>query len=35
MEMFMDDFIVFGSYFDECMENLEKVLKRCESRFNA
>jgi len=28
MEMFMDDFSVFGSSFDNCLTNLEKVLKR-------
>ncbi|GJS42561.1 reverse transcriptase domain-containing protein [Tanacetum coccineum] len=30
MEVFMDDFSVFGSSFDHCLENLEKMLKRCE-----
>ncbi|GJW08354.1 reverse transcriptase domain-containing protein [Tanacetum coccineum] len=30
MEVFMDDFFVFGSSFDHCLENLEKMLKRCE-----
>ncbi|XP_062094143.1 uncharacterized protein LOC133800207 [Humulus lupulus] len=29
-EIFMDDFLVFGSSFDMCLQNLEKVLKRCE-----
>ena len=30
MEMFMDDFSVFGSSFDVCFANLSTVLKRCE-----
>ncbi|GJS10895.1 reverse transcriptase domain-containing protein [Tanacetum coccineum] len=30
MEVFMDDFFIFGSSFDYCLENLEKMLKRCE-----
>ncbi|GKD37741.1 reverse transcriptase domain-containing protein [Tanacetum coccineum] len=30
MEVFMDDFFVFGSSFDYCIENLENMLKRCE-----
>ncbi|KAM6562879.1 hypothetical protein CsatB_022877 [Cannabis sativa] len=30
IEIFMDDFSVFGSSFDHCLENLEKVLTRCE-----
>ncbi|GKD68453.1 RNA-directed DNA polymerase, partial [Tanacetum coccineum] len=30
MEVFMDDFSVFGSSFDRCLKNLEKMLKRCE-----
>ncbi|GJY68026.1 reverse transcriptase domain-containing protein [Tanacetum coccineum] len=30
MEVFMDDFSVFASYFDHCLKNLEKMLKRCE-----
>ncbi|GJT74025.1 reverse transcriptase domain-containing protein [Tanacetum coccineum] len=30
MEVFMDDFFVFGSSFDHCLENLKKMLKRCE-----
>lgn len=29
MELFMDDFYVYGSSFDSCMINLEKVLERC------
>ncbi|GJV49567.1 reverse transcriptase domain-containing protein [Tanacetum coccineum] len=30
MEVFMDDFSVFGNSFDSCLSNLEKMLKRCE-----
>ena len=30
MEVFMDDFSVHGDSFDECLENLKKVLQRCE-----
>ncbi|GKA23819.1 putative nucleotidyltransferase, ribonuclease H [Tanacetum coccineum] len=30
MEVFMDDFSVFGSSFNHCLKNLEKMLKRCE-----
>ncbi|GKB21202.1 reverse transcriptase domain-containing protein [Tanacetum coccineum] len=30
VEIFMDDFSVFGSSFDHCLKNLEKMLKRCE-----
>jgi len=29
MEIFMDDFSVFGSPFDDCLTNLEKVFQRC------
>ncbi|KAL4376513.1 hypothetical protein GQ457_02G024510 [Hibiscus cannabinus] len=29
LEIFMDDFSTFGDNFDNCMSNLEKVLKRC------
>ena len=29
MEIFMDDFSVYGSSFDKCLENLETVLHRC------
>ena len=28
MEVFMDDFSVYGKDFDQCLENLDKVLKR-------
>nr|GEU61921.1 hypothetical protein [Tanacetum cinerariifolium] len=30
MEMFMDDFSVFGNSFQTCLSHLEKILKRCE-----
>ena len=29
IEIFMDDFFVIGSSFDECLKNLTMVLKRC------
>lgn len=30
VEVYMDDFTVYGSTFDEALQNLDKVLKRCE-----
>ena len=30
MEVFMDDFSVYGKSFDKCLENSDKVLKRCQ-----
>nr|GEV89173.1 reverse transcriptase domain-containing protein [Tanacetum cinerariifolium] len=30
MEVFMDDFLVFGNSFQTCLSYLEKMLKRCE-----
>ena len=30
IEVFMDDFSVLGSSFDNCLENLRSVLIRCE-----
>ncbi|CAN6441210.1 unnamed protein product [Victoria cruziana] len=30
MEVFMDDFSIYGSSFDDCLQKLEKVLIRCE-----
>nr|GEW04395.1 reverse transcriptase domain-containing protein [Tanacetum cinerariifolium] len=30
MEVFMDDFSVFGNSFQNCLSHLEKMLKRCE-----
>ena len=32
IEVFLDDFSVFGSNFDNCLENLQQVLKRCEEK---
>jgi hypothetical protein len=32
MEVFMDDFSIYGKTFDDCLENLDKVLKRCEEK---
>ena len=30
LEVFMDDVTVFGNSFDDCLENLDMVLKRCD-----
>nr|GEW58000.1 reverse transcriptase domain-containing protein [Tanacetum cinerariifolium] len=30
MEVFMDDFLVFGNSFQSCLSHLERMLKRCE-----
>ena len=30
MEVFMDDFTLYGDCFDEVLENLQKVMKCCE-----
>ena len=32
LEVFMDDFSIFGSDFDNCLENLKKVLIHCEEK---
>jgi hypothetical protein len=32
MEVFMNDFSVYGKTFDDCLENLDKVLQRCEEK---
>ena len=29
VEVFMDDFSIYGSTFDDCLSNLERVLQRC------
>ncbi|XP_076939471.1 uncharacterized protein LOC143608259 [Bidens hawaiensis] len=29
MEVFMDDFSVYGDSFDQCLSNLERMMKRC------
>jgi len=33
LEIFMDDFSIFGDSFDDCLTNLEKVLSRCEEKY--
>jgi hypothetical protein len=30
MEVFMDDFSIYGKTFEDCVANLNKVLKRCQ-----
>ena len=30
IEVFMDDFSVVGTLFDDCLENLRAILVRCE-----
>ena len=32
LEMFMDDFSVFGDSYEGCLENLRKVLERCKEK---
>ena len=32
MEIFMDDFSVYGSSFEKCLENLETVLQMCQDK---
>ena len=32
MEIFMDDFTVYGSSFEQCLSNLETVLQRCKDK---
>ena len=32
MEVFMDDFSVYGKTFYDCLANLDKVLQRCEEK---
>ena len=32
MEIFMDDFSVFGTSFDHCLHNVSLVLQRCEDK---
>ena len=32
MEIFMDDFLVYGSSFGHCLKNLETMLKRCQDK---
>jgi hypothetical protein len=30
MEVFMDDFFVYGKTFKDCLANLDKVMRRCQ-----
>ena len=32
MEIFMDDFSLYGSSFEDCLKNLETVLQRCQDK---
>ena len=32
MEIFMDDFSMYGSSFESCLENLKIILKRCKDK---
>ena len=32
MEIFMDDFSIYRSSFENCLENLETVLQRCQDK---
>ena len=32
MEIFMDDFTIYGSRFEHCLNNLETVLQRCKDK---
>ena len=32
MKIFMDDFSVYGSSFEDCLKNLETVLQRCQDK---
>jgi hypothetical protein len=32
MEVFMDDFSIYGKTFDDCLKNLNRVLQRCEEK---
>ena len=32
MEIFMDDFSIYGSSFDDCLRNLETLLQRCQEK---
>jgi hypothetical protein len=33
MEVFMDDFFIYGKNFNDCLENLDKVLQRYEEKY--
>ena len=32
MEIFMDDFSIYGPSFEKCLENFETVLQRCQDK---
>ena len=32
MEVFINDFLVYGKTFNHCLENLDKVLQRCQEK---
>ena len=32
IEVFMDDFSVYGKTFNHCLENLDKVLQKCQEK---
>jgi hypothetical protein len=32
IEVFMDDFLVYGKTFDHYLENIDKVLQRCQEK---
>ena len=32
MEIFMDDFLVYGSIFEHCLKNLKTVLQMCQDK---
>jgi len=32
MKLFMNDFSIYGKTFDHCLENLDRVLKRCQEK---
>jgi hypothetical protein len=32
MEVFMDEFLVYGKTFDHCLENLDRVLQWCQEK---
>ena len=34
VEVFMDDFSIYGKSFDDCLSNLDRVLRRCEQTKN-
>jgi hypothetical protein len=32
IKVFIDDFSIYGKTFDDCLENLDRVLERCEEK---